>query len=185
MSGALARPRRRRVALLPVTLLVALLVCGCVATPAPSTPTAPPSPGSTSPSAATPSPSPTRPSPADTPPPLTRLEVKVIDALARLRIGGRRAELPYQNAPVWAEVATGHLFVYAWPSTTRLAEFRVVGERQIEGVTVQLIEFGGPPVRYRFACSGDVYHVWGAVPPEYQEMDTFVARFIRALGCGA
>src|SRR5687767_3051810 len=75
-----------------------------VGSASPAAPTAPaalsPAPSST-PSAA--------PSPGDaTPQPLTRMELKVIGALAALGVTGRRAQHPYQDsASIWAELGTG------------------------------------------------------------------------------
>jgi len=123
----------------------------------------------------------------DTPPPLNQLEVKVIDALGRLGITGQRAELPFENAAIWADFGTGsQLFVNATRTGTGRGEFRVVDERQLEGIRVQRVEYAsGPPPRQRFECSTDTYEVSGAVPPGFPNMDQFVSRFIRALGCGA
>jgi hypothetical protein len=178
MSWALTSSRSGAAVLLLMTLSGALLI-GCFAPSAPGTPTELESPGST----ASPSPASQAPS-ADTPPPLNRLELKVIDALARVGITGRRAQLPYDNADISAELTTGHLFVSAWPSTTAGGDFRVVDERRIEGRRIQVVEYSGSPMRHRFECSGDIYEVWGAVPAS-QDMDAFVARIIRALGCGS
>jgi hypothetical protein len=83
-------------------------------------------------------------------------------------------------------MATGQLFISAGPTRTRGTDLTVIDERQIEGIKVQRIQYtSGPPVRHRFECADDTYVVWGAVPPGSQDMDAFVARFIRALGCGA
>jgi hypothetical protein len=123
----------------------------------------------------------------DSPPPLNQLEVKVIDALGRLGITGQRAELPFENAAIWADFGPGsQLFVNATRTGTGRGEFRVVDERQLEGIRVQRVEYAsGPPPRQRFECSTDTYEVSGAVPPGFPNMDQFVSRFIRALGCGA
>lgn len=186
LSDVPTRARVRYAALLFAALASALLMAGCIPPPAPSPLTGIESPGPTAPAA--PSRSPSRPSlspSANTPPPLNRLELKVIDALARLGIAGRRNQLPYEEASVSAQVTTGLLFVFAWPPTMSTGDFAVVDERQIEGRRVQIIEYTGGPPTHRFECSRDTYHVWGAVPPAFQGMDAFVTRLIRALGCGA
>jgi hypothetical protein len=181
MSGARVPWRRERAPLFIVMLAGGLLLVGCFASPAAqNTPTTfAESHVSTPPSGVSLSLS------AESPPPLNRLEVKVIDALARLGITGQRAELPFENAEIWARVGTGHLFVSAGPTRTRGGDFTVIDRRQLEGIPVQRVEYGGPPLRHRFACSSDTFEVRGAVPPGFTDMDAFVARFIRALGCGA
>src|SRR5688500_8497716 len=103
-------------------VLVACLLTACAPASAPATgaPSVTPdaSVGSASPAAPTApaafSPAPP-PSPSDaTPQPLTRMELKVIDALATLGVTGRRAQHPYQDsASIWAELGTGsHFFVH-------------------------------------------------------------------------
>jgi hypothetical protein len=122
---------------------------------------------------------------ADTPPPLNRLEVKVVDALARLGIVGQRAQLPFENASIYAQSGTGaSLFVNAWPPGATHGDFTVIDHRQLGGVPVELIRYPTTqdPV-YRFACSQDTYEVGGTLPPTFQDMDTFVSRLIDALGC--
>ena len=149
------------------------LLVACVSTPAPS-PTA--AVVSSSPSAS--------PCSSDaTPPPHNRLETKVIEALARLGISGQRAELPFENAAIWARLTTGDLFVSASRTGTAGADATLVDERQIEGVRVQRVQYGGPPLRYRFACGDDTYELRGATPSGSVDMETFVGRFIRALDC--
>lgn len=182
-------PSRRGRAALFIALLgggVLLVVCSASPSPAgvPTTPGA--SVLGTAPVAGSPSPSLPSPSLGDTPPPLNRLEVKVIDTLARLGVTSQRAELPFNNAAIWAQFGTGsQLFVNAWPTGTDRGEFSVIDERQLEGTRVQRVQYAGsPPPRHRFECSGDTYEVSGAVPPGFTDMDAFVARFIRALGCG-
>jgi hypothetical protein len=126
------------------------------------------------------------PPPEFTPPALNRLETKIIDALARLGVSGQRAQLPFQNANIWARFAPGsELFVNAWPTGTDRGEFSVIDERQLAGIRVERVRYTSSPVlRDRFACAGDTYEVSGAVPPGFTDMDAFVAGFIRGLGCG-
>jgi hypothetical protein len=121
------------------------------------------------------------------PPPLNRLEVKVIDALARLGVTGQRAQLPYQDASIWAQFGTGsQLFVSAGPTGTRGGDFTVVDERQLAGLRVQRVQYASdPPLRHRFECSADTYEVRGAVPLGFSDMNSFVTGFIRELGCAA
>ena len=120
---------------------------------------------------------------AETPPPHNRLETKVIGALARLGISGQRAQLPFENASIWARLTTGELFVSASRSGTAGADAAVVDERQIEGIHVRRVQYGGPPLRRRFECGDDTYEVWGATPPGSADIDVFVGQFIRALDC--
>jgi hypothetical protein len=121
----------------------------------------------------------------DTPPPPNRLEVKVLDALARLGIVGQRAQLPFENASVYAQSGTGALlFVNAWPAGTTHGDFTVIEQRQLGGLRVELIRY--PTIQepvYRLACAQDTYEVNGIPPPTFQDMDTFVSRLIGALDC--
>lgn len=177
MSGAPAGSRSWRAALVVVTLVGGLLLASCLASPdVPSKPS-----GQSGEVRVSSQPS------GETLPPLNRLELKVIDALERLGIKGQRAELPFQNASIWAQLPTGsQLFVNAAPTATRHGEFSTLDERQLEGIRVHRVEYASaPPPRHRFECSSDTYEIYGAVPPSFADMDAFVARFIRALGCGS
>lgn len=121
-----------------------------------------------------------------TPPPLNRLETKVVDALAALGIAGMRAELPYENAQIWAQGPGWQLYVGAGRTGTMRGEFSVIDERSLEGVRVRRVQYSsGPPPRYRFECATETYEVRGAVPPGFADMEAFVGRFIRELGCAA
>jgi hypothetical protein len=110
----------------------------------------------------------------------------VIDALRTLGITGQRAQLPFRNASIWADFGTAAsaLFVSAYPLGTLDRSFSVVDERQRAGIVVQQVR-RPPDVRIstRFECSGDEYWVDGAVPPGFADLDAFVERLIRALGC--
>jgi hypothetical protein len=120
-------------------------------------------------------------------PPLNRLEVKVINALATLGVTGQRAELPFENAAIWAELgSSAQLFVNAGPTGTRSGEFTVIDERQVAGTRVQRVQYAsGPPPRQRVECAGDTYEVSGSVPSGFVDMDAFVAQLVHALGCGS
>ena len=97
-----------------------------------------------------------------------------------------RAELPFQNAQIWAQGQGWRLFVGAGRTETMPREFTVIDERRLEGVRVLRVEYSsGPPPRHRFECATDTYEVWGDVPPGFADMDALVGRFIRALGCAA
>ena len=121
----------------------------------------------------------------NTQPPLNPLELKVVDALARLGIVGQRAQLPFQNASIYAQSGTGPaLLVSAWSARTTHGDFTVVDHRQLGGVPVDLVRY--PTIQdpaYRFACAQDTYEVNGIPPPTFQDMDAFVSRLIDALGC--
>lgn len=123
---------------------------------------------------------------ADTPPPLNRLELKVVDALSRLGIVGQRAQLPFENASIYAQSGTAPpLFVNAWPPGSSHDEFTVVDQRQLSGVHVDRIRYSTiPEPVYRFACAQNTYEVSGTPPPTFEDMDTFVSRLIDALGRG-
>ncbi|HET7684972.1 MAG TPA: hypothetical protein VFM19_01025 [Candidatus Limnocylindria bacterium] len=120
-------------------------------------------------------------------PALNPLEVKIIEALARLGISGQRAELhPLGEASIWAKVSTGDLFVNAGPIRTE--DFVVADSRRLEGSLVERGRYsnaaGTSPLEYRFECIAVRYHAKGPVPPGFADMDTFVGRLIRALACG-
>lgn len=127
------------------------------------------------------------PSPdAYTPPPLNPRETKVIGALATLGITGMRAQLPFEEATIWAQGQGWRLFVGAYRTETMRGEFSVIDERRLEGVRVQRVQYSsGPPPRHRFECAAETYEVSGDVPPGFADMDALVGRFIRALGCAA
>jgi hypothetical protein len=109
-----------------------------------------------------------------------------VGALAALGIAGMRAELPYENAQIWAQGPGWQLFVGAYRTETMRGEFSVIDERRLEGVRVQRVRYeSGPPPRHRFECATETYEVRGDVPPGFADMDTLVGRFIRALGCAA
>jgi hypothetical protein len=148
-----------------------------------ASPTAAPTPprATATSSAAQSSPSPD----AYTPPPLNPRETKVIRALATLGIRGMRAQLPFDEATIWARGEGWLLFVGAYPTATMRGEFSVIDERRLEGVRVQRVQYSGPPPRQRFECVTDTYEVSGDVPPGFADMDALVGRFIRALGCAA
>lgn len=122
-----------------------------------------------------------------TQPPLNGLEVKVINALARLGITGQRAQLPFRDATIWADLGTGsQLFVNAYPLGTADRNFTVIDERQLAGIAVQHVRRPSYPdgtISSRFECSGDEYWFGGAVPPGFADMDAFVERFLGALVC--
>lgn len=122
----------------------------------------------------------------DTPPPLNRLETKVVDALAKLGVAGQRAELPFGNAAIWAQVGTGsQLFANAAPTASWRGEFTVIDDRRVDGIRVQRVRYANDAEpRRRFECAGDTYEVRGVAPAAFADMDAFVAQFIRALGCG-
>jgi hypothetical protein len=189
MSGAPVSSGRGRAALFIALLAGVVVLVACGDSPAPSKmpATQSPVPSSTAPPTTQPPAGASSAPPGDTPPPLNRLEVKVIDALARLEITGQRAELPFNNAAIWADFGAGsQLFVNAAPTGTTRGQFTVIDERQLEGTRVQRVQYSGfSSPRYRFECSADTYEVDGATPPGFADMDAFVSRFIRALGCGA
>lgn len=151
--------------------------------PRPASPEAP-----TAPAARSPSPPPVS-TLGHTPQPLTRMELKIIGALAALGVTGRRAQHPYQDsASIWAEIGTGlHFFVHVAPTSALAAErsFSVLDERQLEGIRVRHAEYEGGSTHHRFECSGITYKVSGVVPSGSRDMYAFVARFIRALSCAA
>src|SRR5688572_5168067 len=130
------------------------------------------SPPPTAPATFSPAPS---PSPGDaTPQPLTRMELKVIGALATLGVTGRRAQHPYQDsASIWAELGTGmHFFVHVAPTSALVGErsFSILDERQLEGIRVAHARYEGGSTHHRFDCSGINYKVIGALPPGYTDM---------------
>lgn len=179
MRGALTLVTPGRAALFAALCASGILLAACgelAPRPQPSV-----APATTSPAAQS-SPSPD----AYTPPPLNPRETKVIDALAMLGITGMRAELPYENAQIWAQGPGWQLFVGAGRTATMRGEFTVIDERRLEGVRVQIVQYSsGPPPRHHFECATDTYEVRGAAPPGFADMDALVGRFIRALGCSA
>ena len=128
--------------------------------------------------------SPAPSSPAGSPPPLNRLEVKVVDALNSLGIDGQRAEYSFKSAFIWAQFNSGAaVFVHAYPTGTPGGDISVLSERLIEGRTVEHVEYSSGPVRDRFDCADATYEAEGSTPPGFGSFDAFLARLIDALGC--
>jgi hypothetical protein len=191
------RSRRARVPLVVLSatavVLGALVIGGVLAQrrSAVAEPQATPALISSSPAATVPASSPTPASvpgdPSPTQPPLNGLEVKVIDALDRLGIMGQRAQLPFRDASIWADMGTGsQLFVNAYPVGTVDRNYTVTDERRLAGIQVQHVRRPSYPdgmTSSRFECAGDEYWVRGAVPPGFTDPDAFVERFISALAC--
>ncbi len=124
--------------------------------------------------------------PEATPPPLNEREVKVISALAKLGITANRAQLPYQEANVWADFGNGrHFFASAYPLGVVDRNYTVLDERQIGGTRIQHVQRPSGTISSRFECSGDEYWIFGADPPGFQNIDVFVERFVGVLGCSA
>lgn len=114
------------------------------------------------------------------------LEVKIIDALSELGISAHRAEMPGNSASISARLSDGSmLLVFAARSGTLGGDYSVIDERRVEGVAVQRVRYPSGPTGDRFDCTGDTYEVRTEVPPGFADMDAFLGRFIRALGCGA
>lgn len=175
-GGARKRLLSGRAAL--CSALIGALFVACAPAPGPSAPPV---------SVQTIVPSPSSPPSVGSEPPLNGLEVKVIDALGPLGVQAQRAELSFQSASIWAQLRPGaQLFVNAAPTAAWRTTFSIVDELDLTGIRVQRVKYAADPsLRHRFECSGDTYEVRGAVPTGYDDMDAFVARFIRALGCGA
>ena len=115
------------------------------------------------------------------------MELKVIGALAGLGVTAQRAQHPFgDSASIWANFGSG-FFVHVAPTwmLAREASFSVLDERQLDGIRVRHAQYGGGSTHHRFECSGINYKVEGALPPGFADMYSFVARFIRALGCPA
>ncbi|MDP9261123.1 MAG: hypothetical protein M3O89_04035 [Actinomycetota bacterium] len=111
----------------------------------------------------------------------------MIDALGKLGVTGQRAQLPFRDASIWADLGTGsQLFVNAYPLGTVDRNFIVIDERQFAGIRVQHVRRPSYPdgtITNRFECSGDEYWVRGAVPAGFDDIDAFAEGFISALAC--
>ena len=118
-------------------------------------------------------------SPEGTQPPLNAREVKVIAALGALGITGQRAQLPFNEASIWADFGSGrHLFVTAYPLSTVDRDYIVIDERQVARILVQHVQRASGTISSRFECSGDEYWVAGADPPGFPNIDVFVERLV-------
>ncbi|TME89597.1 MAG: hypothetical protein E6I44_03025 [Chloroflexi bacterium] len=118
-------------------------------------------------------------SPEGTQPPLNAREVKVIAALGTLGITGQRAQLPFNEASIWADFGSGrHLFVTAYPLSTVDRNYTVIDERQVARILVQHVQRASGAISSRFECSGDEYWVAGADPPGFPNIDVFVERLV-------
>jgi hypothetical protein len=120
-------------------------------------------------------------------PPLNDLERTVIGALGGLGISAMRAEIPYDNANIWAQLdGSRELFVSAVPVPSDNASFVVSDRRDSNGVTIESGEHAGlgdPAVR--FTCSGTNYYVRGDVPGDYRDIDAFIDALLLALDCNS
>jgi hypothetical protein len=112
------------------------------------------------------------------------LEQKVIAALTALGVEGMRAELPFENASIWAPSDSGELFVNAIPVSSDNAEFVVVSHESVGDIEVERGHYADD-VRdvMRFACDDIVYYVDGDPPADFSDISAFVAELIPALGC--
>jgi len=114
-----------------------------------------------------------------TQPPLNAREVKVIAALGTLGITGQRAQLPFNEASIWADFGSGrHLFVTAYPLGTVDGNYTVIDGRQVARILVQHVQRASGTISSRFECSGDEYWVAGADPPGFPNIDVFVERLV-------
>lgn len=159
-------------------LLGATLVVACSPVPRPSA-------QSSLKSSSLPSSEPEPSSMGDTPPPLTATESRIIESLGALGIAAMPAEHGFgKSAAIWSRIdADRALYVYANPVGTDGAEFSVITQRDIEGVTVERVEYASGPVRDRFPCDDLVFETEGAVPPGFDDFDIFLGRFIVVLDC--
>ena len=155
-----------------IALVVATVMCGCSPAPIPS--------GEAS----------AGPSPAASPstngdgPGLNPTESRVTIALSALGIASERAEGSVTGAVLSSTFDDGsELFVSAIPERVDHAEFSVLGQRLIDGHTVQRVAYTSGSMRDRFRCDDLVVEAEGDVPPGFADMDAFLAGFIIALGC--
>ena len=103
----------------------------------------------------------------------------MIAALGTLGITGQRAQLPFNEASIWADFGSGrHLFVTAYPFSTVDRNYTVIDERQIARILVQHVQRASGTISSRFECSGDEYWVAGADPPGLPNIDVFVERLV-------
>jgi hypothetical protein len=129
-------------------------------------------------------PSPAPPNPVGSPPPLNRLEAKVVDALNSLGIDGQRAEYSTPGAFIWAPFdSDSAVYLHAYPTGTNRGESSVLSGRVIEGHTVQHVQYSTGPVRERFECADVTYEAEGSTPPGFDSFDAFLADLIDALEC--
>lgn len=86
---------------------------------------------------------------------------------------------------MWSRFGDGsELFVFANPVGFDTSGASVVARREIAGVTVERVEYAsGPTLRDRFQCGDLEFESEGAVPPGYDDFDSFLARFIAELDC--
>ena len=118
-------------------------------------------------------------------PQLTDLEREVIEVLSRLGIVAMRAEIPFENANLWAELGDGReLFVSAVPVSSDNSSFVVSEQRLSAGVMLAYgTHAGSGDAAVRFTCSDRNYYVRGDAPDGYADMDLFVEALVLALEC--
>jgi hypothetical protein len=175
---------RDRTALRTASVLLATTAAcsaGTLPPPSPSAAWSSPPPAS---SAVRSSPQPSATDASETgPPPLSRLERTVIDALADLGIKAQRAQLPAEkSASVWAEPGGTHLAISAHRSGIP-SDATVTSTRRIGEVVVRRVEYEAGSTAEQFTCAGIDYQVDGHPPPRFATADAFLARFLAELRC--
>lgn len=113
------------------------------------------------------------------------LQGKIVAALSTLGIRAAPAELSLDSAQIAAQFGDrSELIVNAIPIGRDGSSFSVRDERRIEDVVVKTVHYSSASgIRHRFECGSAVYETYGAVPPNFDSFDGFLARFIKALGC--
>ena len=89
-----------------------------------------------------------------------------------------------KSAAIWSRIdADSAFYVNTNPVGTDGAEVSVLFQREIEGVTVERVEYPAAEVRDRFTCRDLIFETGGTVPPGFDDFDVFLARFIAVLDC--
>jgi len=117
------------------------------------------------------------------PPPLNPVELKVRTALDPMGLRAERAENSPPDRAAMSAVVVGGERLYVNVLRDDLGSFSIVGERNVDGVTVREVEFNTGDIRDQFLCSSLIYEVYGAIPSAFESRDKFLSAFIRALRC--
>ncbi|MFI6496547.1 hypothetical protein [Nonomuraea typhae] len=113
------------------------------------------------------------------------MERRIIAALAAVNVRAQRAQLPYRNANIYAELGNDAMLqVDAYPTDIRLSATRAGDVRRIRGVVVRKMKYSITDDGFdQFTCRKTNYAVRGEIPSRYKNMDAFLARLIPLLCC--
>lgn len=118
----------------------------------------------------------------------TEAELRVTEALGELGLEAHRGEHPNPigvgSANMYVSLPDGsELFALAHAVDAYSGDSEVTSEREVNGLTVQEVQYINGPTGDAFVCDEIRYEIRGAPPPDYDNIDDFLTDYIQALGC--